>query len=143
MSATGKPRTGVAPGGFTLLETLVVLAILGLMAAIGFPQIDKAFRLQGARETATRVERALHAARASAVQRGEPVRLVVAPDGHGFGDGEGGERLPDDLVVASPDGAIVFFPDGSARGGTLGVRGAGLVRGWRIRTAGSLIEQIR
>ncbi|VXD01401.1 pilus assembly FimT family protein [Sphingomonas sp. 8AM] len=142
MSAIGEPRVAAAQSGYTLLEALVVLAILGLVAGIGFPQIDRALRLQSAREGAARLERALHGARATAPRRSEAVRFVVTPDGHGFGYGERLERLPDDLVAASPEGDIVFFPDGSAHGGTLELRGSDLVRGWRIRAVGGLIERM-
>jgi prepilin-type N-terminal cleavage/methylation domain-containing protein len=60
--------------GFTLLELLVVLVLLGLAAAFVVPML----RLPAASSAAGR---AIERARATAVRRGESVRLAIAVNG--------------------------------------------------------------
>lgn len=104
MSATGKTELRVA--GFTLLEMLVVLAVLGLISALAFPAVERAQVGQRfAADTAT-FEARLYAARAAAIASGAP-RVV-----------ETGKLGGGSQVEASGQ-SIVFFPDGSARGGIL------------------------
>lgn len=88
MSATGTNDER----GFTLVEALVVLAILGMIAAIGFPAMDRAIGAQQRRLAAIEAEAAFHAARAQAIRTARPVKA-----GHG----------------------LVFYPDGSSSGGTV------------------------
>jgi prepilin-type N-terminal cleavage/methylation domain-containing protein len=64
--------------GFTLIETLIVIVVAGLMMAVGFPRLRQAMistNLRSARNTAA----ALHAqARAVAVDRGRTSELRVS-----------------------------------------------------------------
>lgn len=64
--------------GFTLIETLMVIVVAGLMMAIGFPRLRQAMvstNLRSARNTVA----ALHAqARAVAVERGRASELQVS-----------------------------------------------------------------
>lgn len=88
MSATGTNDER----GFTLVEALVVLAILGMIAAIGFPAMDRAIGAQQRRLATIEAEAAFHAARAQAIRTARPVKA-----GHG----------------------LIFYPDGSSSGGTV------------------------
>lgn len=119
MSATIDPRARRRPPtcGFTLVELLVILAILGLMAGIVFPAVDKAIRRQSLVDSARRVELGLRSARAAAVASGAPVRFLAARDGHGFSFAGRDDRLPDDVAIVLPGSGILFFADGSAIGG--------------------------
>lgn len=126
----GHPGTS-PPCGFTLVEMLVILAILTLMAWIVFPSIDKTMQRQTFLDSARRVELGLRAARAAAIAGDAPVRFVAAPDGHGFRYGDRQDRLPDGVVLAAPGRGIAFFADGGSTGGTVDL--SDTRRRWRIR----------
>jgi general secretion pathway protein H len=113
-----RPSFGV-PCGFTLVEMLVILAILTFMASIVFPSLDKTMRRQTFVEAARRVEWGARAARAMAVAEGTPVVFAAAADGHGFRYAAHDERLPDGVTLATPARGIRFFADGSAQGGEI------------------------
>lgn len=104
MSAIGKIEPRAA--GFTLLEMLVVLAVLGLISALAFPAAERAQLGQRFEGDAATLEARLHAARAAAIASSAP--RVLEP-----GKLDGGSR------VETPGESIVFYPDGSARGGAL------------------------
>ncbi len=107
--------------GFTLVEVLVIVAILSLMAAIVFPSVERALRLQSFVESARRVELGLRSARAMAVGNGVPIQFQTSADRHGFNYGDHRDRLPVSTTIELPDGGITFFADGSATGGQVEV----------------------
>lgn len=92
--------------GFTLIEMLVVLAIVALIASLEFPVIERAFGRERFRTASVGVESRLHAARSAAILRGAATRFDA-------GD------LPQGVALDLPRAGIVFYPDGSANGGQL------------------------
>ena len=132
------------PRGFTVLEVLLVVAILALAAAITAGALTGGFRGMELRATAKEMAANLRYTRARAISTGQPQRFVVDPDAHAWSapNGRDGE-IPPRLSVeftgaretqpAEGQGAIVFFPDGAATGGriTLAVEDAA----WRIDVA--------
>lgn len=65
------PRSTQSPGA-TLIELVVVIAVLGIVAAIGVRSVARAADRSRVRGAAAEVRAALAAARALAVQRAEP-----------------------------------------------------------------------
>ncbi len=131
------------PGGFTLLELLVVIVVLGL--ALGLvsgraPHASPGFRLDRA---ATRVADALRLARSQAIARDRPVAVVVDPlrgtlrvgaapvwhfpAGVTIAAGAGAGAAPTDGPAERPV-LVVFAPDGTAAGGPVVLAAARLRR---------------
>jgi general secretion pathway protein H len=125
-SPTGE--TGDARG-FTLMELLVVLAILGLTMVLAMPTLGRLLPGLELRTEARDVASALREARASAIGRNEEVTIVL--------DRERGllQVAGKPIVQLSPkigvsaletshssragDNEIRFFPDGTSTGGRL------------------------
>ena len=102
--------------GFTLLEMLVILGILGLIAGIGFPALDKALKGAAFHAAAARVELALRQRQAGAVRLGRPQALTAA-ELRAIADGPDPRARSATLRVEAPQGGLLFFPDGTSRGG--------------------------
>ncbi len=126
----GTIRAKLTQAGFTLVETLVVLTILGLAASLiaaRGPLRSPVLEMQTA---VSNVTQAVRLARSRAIATNRLVRFVVDPAARSFGI-EGGEAaiLPPSLAVAvtvaaevGPAGqlaAIQFNGDGSASGGRI------------------------
>ena len=113
-----------------MLETLLVVAILALAAALAAAAVTGGFRGMELRATAKEMAAHLRYTRARAISTGQPQRFVVdpgartwtAPNGR---DGEIPQRLSIEFTGAreaqptAGQGAIVFFPDGAATGGRI------------------------
>lgn len=67
--------------GFSLVELMVVIAIIAILAAVSIPTIMRSTRRAASREAATEFANILRAARAQAMSRGEVVLVTVDPDG--------------------------------------------------------------
>lgn len=116
--------------GFTLLETLLVVALLAIAAALAAAAVTGGFRGMELRSTAKEMASHLRFTRARAIATGQPQRFVVDPEAHAWTapDGRDGE-IPERLSVtftgarevqpAEGQGAILFFPDGAATGGRI------------------------
>jgi general secretion pathway protein H len=115
--------------GFTLLEVMIVLVILGLMIALTLPMISR--RGSGANLAAATGElrAAIHSARTAAIAAGQPIIFRGDPTS-GYWLGTNHYRLTSvdaaDLVrVATAGGSrISFFPSGGSSGGRIIVRNA-------------------
>jgi general secretion pathway protein H len=132
---TGTSRAGSRrwSAGFTLLEILVVLAILGLAIALAVPVISRAMPSLELKTTARSVAAALREARGLAIADNREVVVTVDLDNRLLSTGSGGKAVglgrhlgislytaAEELIDAGA-GSIRFFPDGTSTGGRVRV----------------------
>jgi len=120
--------------GFTLAEIVVVLALLGIMAAVAVPAFTRLDPEDDATRGAADVVRVLHAARRMALERAVAATVVVDPtDGHYWvslgdstGDSDSGVfafAAGVTLLGPVPRARFVFQPNGTVVGDSLFLRG--------------------
>src|SRR5262249_47153282 len=113
--------TGSAERGMTLLETLVVLAILGFIGSLAVVAMERVLTTFALHAAEDQVSAQLAMARARAVRLGEPVAFSAYDDGRTYG-ASGGTlyQLPAELRLRMSDpGEVRFYPDGSSTGGNI------------------------
>jgi prepilin-type N-terminal cleavage/methylation domain-containing protein len=129
------PRFRFCRRAFTLIEIMIVVAILGLVAAMGLPSIIKALQKEGMRKAISDVTDVCASARAKAIFSGVPVAVIFQPgektfscEGGGAGHGSlyvHSSKLPDGVEIAMLDinqqdfsasewARMRFFPNGTS-----------------------------
>ena len=107
MSEAGDPEAGV-----TLLEALVVIAIVAMVAGLIAPNIGASLDLLSLRQSASVVQADLRTARATAMRTSSMIIVKPLPQGRGY-DWIGGTRRLPGTIVMKMSGPLVFMPDGS------------------------------
>jgi len=64
---------------FTLVEIMVVVAIMGIILAAGIPSLYGFFHKEGLRKTMNDIVETCQSARAKAIMSGEPADLIIHP----------------------------------------------------------------
>jgi general secretion pathway protein H len=122
--------TPVHDGGFTLLEMLVVIAIVALVAALSIPLLSRMPDGVHLRALSNGLAAALRATRSAAIRLNSETSLVVDVDRRIFqstvvSPQPIAQDISTKLTFASgisdgrSEGAFHFFPDGSSTGGTV------------------------
>lgn len=123
-------RHSHAADGFTVVEVLVVVAILAVVAAITIPAITRPSDRFVLRETMSNITSALRLTRSAAIRSNIEQVFVVDVNERRYGSAAVRRRSYSREVslaftVAEPEraspsrGGIRFFPDGSSTGGEL------------------------
>jgi len=127
------PGTTSHARGVSLLEFLVVLAIMALIAALVLPTFGAGVSSSELRSSARQLAAGLRAARSEAVSQRRETFLVLDLEGRRFKvDRDPREHaLPPRIdmklftaqrdIVDAKTGAIRFFPDGGSNGGRITV----------------------
>jgi type II secretion system protein H len=97
MASSGRPTTSTMPesregdrnraatGAFTLIELVVVMVLLGIVAALAAPHMAAFFRARVLNSEARRLVAMIHFAQSRAVAEGIPVVLWIDPKQSSFG----------------------------------------------------------
>lgn len=129
-----RPVSACSEAGFSLLEMLVVLAILGIMMALVLPQFLRS-NTTSPRNVALQIVEKANLARLAAIKSGAETRLLIDASRRSIGASVGGETIlvPPSIGLEATvgkssgttitKGNIRFLPDGSSSGGEVRLSG--------------------
>jgi general secretion pathway protein H len=132
--------------GFTLIETLVVIAIAALISGLMFPRLQGVVRGQEYRMARSAMVLGVREARALAIRSGKPAIFRVASDAAGFRVADRPvQTLPKAVMLRtkSQAGAITFYADGTSNGGKLSLVNGGVSQDFIVFPTTGLIFEAR
>jgi type II secretion system protein H len=99
--------------GFSLLETLIVLAVIGLMATLAIVRLEGAYRRTALNQAAEEVRSALHLTRSTAIRHNRNAALRFETDAfrgatriYRDGDGDGVLARDIEATIDRPEGPL-------------------------------------
>ncbi|HOX26839.1 MAG TPA: GspH/FimT family pseudopilin [Candidatus Krumholzibacteria bacterium] len=116
-------RLPASQRGFTLVELMVLIGVIGLVAAIAVPSFNGYLRANRIGTTADMMAADMALARATAVAQGRVIRFDGDAAGYTITDPGNGRVIRDrdfgGSVVLTADATVNFFPWGAAEVATL------------------------
>jgi prepilin-type N-terminal cleavage/methylation domain-containing protein len=113
-------EAGSRSSGFTLLETLVVIAIMALIAIIAAPNMIGWLAVLDLQQTTRLLEADLRVARGTAIRTGQKVDLEATNHGREY-DWIGGSRFLPEGITLTMSNPLVVYPDGSVQSAAITV----------------------
>jgi general secretion pathway protein H len=121
-------QAGKNSRGFSLLELVLVLIVLGLSGLIVLPNVEKGLRDRDLRRSALALAAAARQLRSQALRQGLPQRLVLNMSESSYRVARNEVHFPASIKIDAVAGAEVlddgsrqflFFPNGSTFGGRI------------------------
>ncbi len=118
------------PGGFTLLEMIIAIAIVALLLAVTVPSTQRMYQSMQYRESLRDVLAMLSTARREALDSGRPQDVRIEPYERRVSLNGEQRQLPEGFSIAVTaaselsDGAVAvirFYPEGGSTGGDLDI----------------------
>lgn len=118
-------KTKRSKSGFTLIEIMVVVAVIGIIMAMGIPSIVRSMRKEGMRKAVNDLVEACSEARATAILSGTTSDLVIYPlDGRVSG-GNFSATFPQNVWIEimgvnflelqdAEEARVRFYPNGTS-----------------------------
>ena len=149
-AATPPPSDGRA-AGFSLVEMLVVLAILALAAGLGLPAIGALLPAQRLSAATEAVAGEIALLRTEALRTGRVTRLVFDPEANRFLSSRPGApglamagvrtRVETPTMSRTEAGEIRFLPDGGSTGARITLTGPGGARTLTVSRATGAVRR--
>lgn len=123
-------RGGRNPGGFTLVELLAAMTIVGIVIAVSVPASVRFYDSMQYRQTIRDVVATLSAARVRALSSGRPMDVSLDPRSNEISFDGKTLGLPKDLTVGLRTaaevnrrgiGVVRFYPEGGSSGGDIDI----------------------